>query len=131
MSEFSEYRLTKRGTKGVLTIKSNAKIGELVSVRAVDGIEDLLVITLGGIVIRTPLTQVKIAGRNTQGVRIIKLDGKQRVSSIAIVDHVEETEDEEFTEEELLEMERVEAVANDDSPIDLSHESEEKSDDEE
>ena len=130
MSEFSEYRLTKRGTKGVLTIKANDKIGKLVTVRAVDGVEDLLVITLAGIVIRTPLTQVKIAGRNTQGVRIIKLDGKQRVSSVAIVDHIEET-DEEPTEEEILAMENANAIANDDSPIDLSHETEEKSDDEE
>ena len=102
MSEFEEYRLTKRGTKGVLTIKSTEKVGSLVNVRAVEGVEDLLVITVGGIVIRTPLEQVKIAGRNTQGVRIIKLDGKQKVSSIAIVAHLDESQIEELEKEEAI-----------------------------
>ncbi len=104
MSEFEEYRLTKRGTKGVLTIKSTEKVGSLVNVRAVEGNEDLLVITVGGIVIRTPLEQVKIAGRNTQGVRIIKLDGKQKVSSIAIVAHLDESQEAALEEEEALEQ---------------------------
>ena len=59
-----------------------------------------MVITTGGIVIRIPLSQVSITGRNTQGVRIIKLEEKQHVSSIAIVPHEEqeETETEEVTE---------------------------------
>ncbi|MDR0934962.1 MAG: DNA gyrase subunit A [Erysipelotrichaceae bacterium] len=117
MSLFEEYRLTSRGTKGVLTIKENEKIGTLISVRAVEGNEDLLVITLGGIVIRTPLEQVKIAGRNTQGVRIIRLEGKQKVSSIAIVDHIDE--------EVENEQEEAGEVTVDDSPIDLTHESDE------
>lgn len=93
LSLFSEYRQTSRGAKGVITIKSNDKIGELVSVRAVNGDEDLMVVTINGIVIRTPLAQIKIAGRNTQGVKIIRIEDKQRVSSIAIVNHVEEEED--------------------------------------
>ena len=93
LSLFSEYRQTSRGAKGVITIKSNDKIGELVSVRAVNGDEDLMVVTINGIVIRTPLAQIKIAGRNTQGVKIIRIEDKQRVSSIAIVNHVEEEEE--------------------------------------
>ena len=94
MSDATDYRKTKRGAKGVTTLKTTEKIGKLVTVRAVEGDEDLMVITVGGIVIRTPLNQVRVAGRNTQGVKIINLEPRQRVSSIAIVDHEEVVEDE-------------------------------------
>ena len=90
------YRITKRGTKGVSTLKATDKVGNLVAVRAVNLEDDLMVITNAGIVIRTPLSQIRIAGRNTQGVKIMNLEGRQRVSSIAIVPHEEpgdETED--------------------------------------
>ena len=92
MSLFDDYRLTTRGAKGVITIKSAPKVGVVNSVCAVEGNddEDLMVITVDGIVIRTPISQIKIAGRNTQGVRIIRIEDKQRVSSIAIVAHEEE-----------------------------------------
>ncbi len=89
MSDATDYRKTKRGAKGVSTLKTTDKIGKLVAIRAVDGDEDLMVITVGGVVIRTPLAQVRIAGRNTQGVKIINLEPRQRVSSIAIVNHEE------------------------------------------
>ena len=56
-----------------------------------------MVITKAGIIIRIPLEQVKIAGRNTQGVKIIRLDDDQRVSSVAVVEHQEQ---EEIVEEE-------------------------------
>ena len=99
MSLFDDYRLTTRGAKGVITIKSAPKVGVVTSVSAVEGNneEDLMVITVDGIVIRTPISQIKIAGRNTQGVRIIRIEDKQRVSSIAIVAHEEEESVEEAT----------------------------------
>ena len=96
------YRITKRGTKGVSTLKATDKVGTLVAVRAVDLDDDLMVITNAGIVIRTPLNQVRVASRNTQGVKIMNLEGRQRVSSIAIVPHeepAEEVEGEEASEE--------------------------------
>jgi DNA gyrase subunit A len=89
MSPAESYRLTKRGAKGVLTINTTDKNGKLVALRAVNGDEDLMIVTAGGTIIRIPLDQVKVAGRNTQGVRVIKLDGRQKVSSIAIVPHLE------------------------------------------
>lgn len=95
MSSFDDYRLTSRGTKGVITINATEKTGQLVSVRAVNGDEDLMIITKEGIVIRISLSQVRVAGRNTQGVRIIKLDDDQFVSSTAIV----APQDEELAEE--------------------------------
>ena len=87
------YRITKRGTKGVSTLKSTDKVGKLVAVRAVNLEDDLMVITNAGIVIRTPLSQVRVASRNTQGVKIMNLEGRQRVSSIAIVPHEEPGEE--------------------------------------
>lgn len=99
MSDATDYRITKRGAKGVTTLKATDKVGKLVAIRAVEGDEDLMVITTAGIVIRTSLSQVRIAGRNTQGVKIMNLDGKQKVASIAIVPH------EEFSEEEVAEVE--------------------------
>ena len=58
-----------------------------------------MVITNAGIVIRTPLRQIRVAGRNTQGVKIMNLEGRQRVSSIAIVPHEEPGEEVENVEE--------------------------------
>ena len=102
MSEISEYRETKRGAKGVTTVNATVKTGKLVAMRAVEGDEDLMMVTNGGTVIRIPLDQVKVAHRVTQGVKVIKLDDdKQRVSSITVVPHddEEEAEVEEVVEE--------------------------------
>lgn len=86
MSDFEDYRQSHRGTKGVITINVTNKNGRIVAMRAVKGDEDLMMITNGGTLIRMPLSQIKIVGRNTQGVRVIRLDDeKQRVSSIAII----------------------------------------------
>ena len=95
MSLITDYRLTKRGSQGVLTMKISEKNGLLSNIKAVNGTEDLLVVTNQGIVIRTSLEQVKKAGRNTLGVRIIKLNEGQEVSSIAIAakEEIIETED--------------------------------------
>jgi DNA gyrase subunit A len=93
------YRITKRGTKGVSTLKASDKVGNLVAVRAVNLDDDLMVITNAGIVIRTPLNQIRVASRNTQGVKIMNLEGRQRVASVAIVPF-EEDEPEEAPVEE-------------------------------
>jgi len=87
------YRLTKRGAKGVSTLKVTDKVGKLVAVRAVNGDEDLMVITNAGIVIRTHLDQIRTIGRNTQGVKIMNLEGRQKVVSIAIVTHEDDVSD--------------------------------------
>ena len=87
------YRITKRGAKGVTTLKATDKVGDLIAVRAVELEDDLMCITNAGIVIRTPLNQIRICGRNTSGVKVMNLEGRQRIVSIAIVPH-EEPEDE-------------------------------------
>ena len=108
LSDATDYRKTKRGAKGVTTIKSTDKVGQLVTVRAVEGDEDLMVITKSGVIIRTPIEQIRIAGRNTQGVKIINLEPRQRVSYIAIVPHEDEAEE----ADEALEAENQEVVEN-------------------
>lgn len=84
-TNISEYRLTSRGAKGVKTINISEKNGPLVSLRAVDGEEDALIITNEGIVIRISLENVGEYGRNTRGVRLINVGDDQVVSSVAIV----------------------------------------------
>ena len=90
MSPLDEYRESHRGGKGVKTINTTAKTGQLVALRAVNGDEDLLIITSEGIVIRLPMDQVKTAGRNTQGVRLIKVAEGSTVSSVEVVEKAEE-----------------------------------------
>ncbi len=105
MTPYSEYRITKRGAKGVSTLKSTDKVGKIVTVRSVSSEDDLMVITNYGIVIRTHLSEVRQSSRNTQGVKILNLEGRQKVSSIAVVPYEEESELEEG--EEPLEGEEV------------------------
>ena len=96
------YRITKRGAKGVTTLKATDKVGDLIAVRAINLEDDLMCITNAGIVIRTPLNQIRICGRNTSGVKVMNLEGRQRIVSIAIVPHEEidenAPEDEDFEE---------------------------------
>ncbi|MBP5575093.1 MAG: hypothetical protein J6X50_05140, partial [Bacilli bacterium] len=99
MTNYSEYRITKRGAKGVSTLKSTDKVGKIVAVRSVSSEDDLMVITNYGIVIRTHLSEVRQSSRNTQGVKILNLEGRQKVSSIAIVPFEEESDEEPIDED--------------------------------
>lgn len=96
-----EYRLTSRGTKGVKTINVTDKTGSLVNVRAVNGDEDVMIITSDGIIIRISLGNVGIYGRNTQGVRLIHVNDDTSVAKVAIVAKAdEEAEESENSESE-------------------------------
>lgn len=108
LEERRNYRLTKRGSLGVSTLKATPRTGKLVCVRAVNGDEDIMVVTNTGIVIRTPLSAIRLTGRNTQGVKIMNIEDRQKVSSMAIVPHEEELEDEENIEENITPTESVE-----------------------
>ena len=100
MSLIDDYRLTNRGGQGVLTMKTTDKNGPLTAIKAVNGDEDILVVTNQGVIIRTSLEQVKIAGRNTLGVKIIRLDENQEVASLAVSEKIDEE-----TEENVLNIE--------------------------
>src|SRR5208337_760969 len=79
----SEYRLTHRGGKGVITMQVTDKTGPVVNVRQVGLDDHVMLITDGGKVIRLKVKDVRIIGRNTQGVRLVKLDAGERVRAVA------------------------------------------------
>lgn len=98
MSPIDQYRISNRGGKGVKTINTTSRNGKIVALRAVNGNEDLLIITDDGIMIRLPMEQVKTAGRATQGVRLIKVNDSNKVSSVEIVEKEEIIEEEKMDE---------------------------------
>jgi DNA gyrase subunit A len=80
-----EYRLTNRGGKGIITMNVTEKVGRVVGVRMVRGGEDVMLITDGGKVIRMPVRDISVIGRNTQGVRLIGLEEGEKVVGVAPV----------------------------------------------
>lgn len=90
-SDISDYRITKRGGKGIITVKTGDKIGKMISMMEVNDNDELVVITTGGIVIRQSVSELRVMGRNTQGVRIIRLGEGDSIADIAKV--VSEEED--------------------------------------
>ncbi len=97
-SSIEDYRITKRGGKGVKTINITEKTGDLISIMSVsDTTNDLMIITKNGITIRTPLGNIREAGRATQGVRLIKLNDGDQIAAVTKVMEAEE-EEAEFVE---------------------------------
>ena len=86
----SEFRITKRGSKGVKALNVTDKNGSLVSFKIIEDNQDLMIITNSGMIIRLPLEQISQLSRVTQGVRLINLKENQFVSTISIVDKEEE-----------------------------------------
>lgn len=78
------YRLTSRGGKGVVTLKINAKTGKAVATTIVAGDEDLLMISSRGNIVRTNLSEVSQYGRNTAGVKLIQLEGREKLQSLTV-----------------------------------------------
>ena len=115
-SPIEEYRLTSRGTKGVKAMNITDKTGKLVCLKAVHGDEDCMIMTDDGIVIRISLSQVRNLGRNSQGVKFIRVADGSSVSTVAIVD----PDSEEKTEEELEEKPAEIIEAEETSPIEES-----------
>jgi DNA gyrase subunit A len=98
-TEVDEYRLQTRGGKGVKTLNVTEKNGPLAKLISVNGDEDLLVVSDKGIIIRTPIDQISITKRATQGVKIINLVDNHLVKTVALVDKEECDELEETTDE--------------------------------
>ncbi|MBQ8472848.1 MAG: DNA gyrase subunit A [Bacilli bacterium] len=93
-----EYRLTRRGSKGVKALNITERNGSLISVSSVVGDEDAMMITDAGIIIRISLNQVSTLRRATQGVRVINLKDNQSVATVAIIEKDETGEDEVINE---------------------------------
>lgn len=100
-----DYRKTSRGTKGVRSMHLTDKTGSLVAVRSVNGDEDLMIMTNGGIIIRISLNNIRQYGRNTQGVKLINVGENEVVSRVAIVE--KSIEDNESDDEEVVSEEKI------------------------
>ncbi|MFW6211188.1 MAG: DNA gyrase C-terminal beta-propeller domain-containing protein, partial [bacterium] len=86
----NEYREQSRGGKGIINIKISRKIGTVIDIKLVNDKEELMIITTKGTLIRTKIKDIKMIGRNTQGVRLIKLKTDEKVSAVARVAEAEE-----------------------------------------
>lgn len=91
-SEVEDYRITKRGGKGVMAMNVTDKTGKLVTIKEVDDNNDIMIITKKGITIRLSVKDLRVLGRVTQGVRLINIDDKDEIASVAKVDYIEEVE---------------------------------------
>jgi DNA gyrase subunit A len=94
-----QYRITKRGGKGVRTLNVTEKTGLLVGILDVDNTDDLMIINKSGVIIRLAVSTLRTIGRVSQGVRLIKLSETDEISSIAKIKNIDE-EEAEVTEEE-------------------------------
>ncbi len=101
-SNLEEYREQKRGGKGVFTLKTNSKTGKLIAIMEVVDEDDLMIITDTGIMIRQSVDKLNIIGRNTQGVKLLKLDKTAQIASVTKVIKEDEDFEEQNTEDEEL-----------------------------
>jgi DNA gyrase subunit A len=91
-SEVDEYRITNRGGKGVKTINITDKTGDLIAIKIVIDNDDLMIINKSGVTIRMDVHELRIMGRATQGVRLIRLDDDDEIASVAKVEVQDETQ---------------------------------------
>lgn len=90
-SDINDYRITKRGGKGVITVKTTDKVGKMIAMMEVVDRDELVIISTQGMVIRQSVKDLRVMGRNTQGVRVIRLNEGDSIADIARV--VPEDED--------------------------------------
>jgi DNA gyrase subunit A len=82
-SDINDYRITKRGGKGVITVKTTEKVGKMIAMMEVVDKDELVIISTQGMVIRQAVKDIRVMGRNTQGVRVIKLNEGDSIADIA------------------------------------------------
>lgn len=91
-SDINDYRITKRGGKGVITVKTTDKVGKMISLMEVVDKDELMIITSKGMVIRQSVKALRVMGRNTQGVRVINLKDGDKIADVAKVISEDEQE---------------------------------------
>jgi DNA gyrase subunit A len=84
-TEIEDYRVQRRGGKGILTLHRTEKTGDVVALMEVLPEDEIMLITKGGVIIRSPVSQVRVTGRNAQGVRLVHLDEGDLVTAVARV----------------------------------------------
>ncbi len=101
-SSLEDYRTTNRGGKGVKTINITDKTGKLIAINAVTDMDHLMIITKEGIMIRIAVSDLRVMGRATQGVRLINLKGDDQIAAVTNVENGAEQEDEETQDAEIV-----------------------------
>ena len=94
-SDIKDYRLTRRGGKGVKTVKTTDRTGKMVAIMSVIDHDDLMIITANGVLIRQNVREIRVMSRNTQGVKLIRLDENDTIADIAKVAKENDNESEE------------------------------------
>ena len=112
-SDFEEYRKTNRGSKGVKTINITDKTGDLIAIKNVTDADDLMIITKSGLTIRMAVSDIRVAGRATQGVRLINIKEGDSIAAVSVVAKNDEEETEAPVEQPLQEAEL--SIAQDDA----------------
>jgi len=93
-SEVEDYRVTNRGGKGVKTLNITEKTGDLIAIKNVTNIDGLMIINRSGIAIRIPVEDLRVMGRATQGVKLIRIDEGDAIAAVAKVSIAEDEESE-------------------------------------
>ncbi|MFY0761173.1 DNA gyrase subunit A [Metabacillus dongyingensis] len=128
----AEYRIQSRGGKGIKTCNVTEKNGTVISVKPSTGEEDLMLITASGVLIRMAIDSISTTGRNTQGVKLIKLGDEEHVATVAVVEKEElEPEDDELLENEEGSLEDSSAEQNSTEENSVEDSSSDKPDSEE
>ena len=104
-SDFDEYRKTNRGSKGVKTINITDKTGDLIAIKNVTDADDLMIITRTGLTIRMAVSDIRVAGRATQGVRLINIKEGDSIAAVSVVAKNDEEETEAPVEQPVQESE--------------------------
>jgi len=89
-SDIEDYRVTNRGGKGVKTLNVTEKTGKLIAIKGVTDSDDLMIINKSGIIIRMAVSELRVMGRATQGVRLIKINEGDAIAAVTKVDVEEE-----------------------------------------
>ena len=110
-TDLDEYRITNRGGKGVKTINITEKTGKLISIQAVTDDNDLMIINRSGLTIRTSVEQIRVAGRATQGVRVINLREGDSIASVTAVPKTDEEDIETVATDVVAEGDTAKVVA--------------------
>ncbi len=116
-TDIDDYRVTNRGGKGVKTLSVTDKTGNLVAIKGVTDNEDLMIINRSGVIIRIAVSELRVMGRATQGVRLITLKGNDEIASVAKIEH-EEEEEEGGENETLTEGESTDTTSTEAEPTD-------------
>ncbi|MCK4562379.1 MAG: DNA gyrase subunit A, partial [Flavobacteriaceae bacterium] len=122
-SKIGDYRITNRGGKGVKTINITARTGKLIAIKEVTDEDDLMIINKSGITIRMAVSDLRVMGRATQGVKLINIKDTDSIAAVAKVMHEDDDDLEELSDEESIEN-----TEENTTKTDENHENDEQND---